>query len=282
MSSLNSTAESLMQTHSVLHDRVEELQRELAEANARLRRSRALAALGEMAAGIAHEIRNPLGSIRLYVQMLAEDVAGQPDQSALCEKVNGAVTAMDSIVRDVLAFARDTTIRCEPVRTDVLFERALTSCEGIITTSGVDVEMAGIGVDRFEADESLLVQAVVNVLANAIEAMASEPEAATSRCVHLYAARRPVRCPGGKRAVRVVLGVGDRGPGLTAEARERMFNPFFTTRASGTGLGLAIVHRIVDAHGGHIEVQDREGGGALVELCLPVRSSDAASPKGTA
>jgi signal transduction histidine kinase len=122
---VNETSQQLQATHIRLQDEVARLQRELAEANAALRRSQALAALGEMAAGIAHEVRNPLGSIQLYVQMLAEDLNDRPAQAALCAKISRSVTGLDAIVRDVLSFSRDMTIRPQLVRAADLIERAL-------------------------------------------------------------------------------------------------------------------------------------------------------------
>ena len=111
MLSFNETAERLHETHEALHDQVRTLETELAEANEQLRRSQQLAALGEMAAGIAHEIRNPLGSIQLYAQVLVEDLEDRPDSMDLCQKIGTAVRGMESIVRDVLQFARDTSLQ---------------------------------------------------------------------------------------------------------------------------------------------------------------------------
>ncbi|UCD76358.1 MAG: hypothetical protein JSV91_05420 [Phycisphaerales bacterium] len=269
MRSVNETAASLQATHAALHQQVARLQDELAEANAQLRRSRSLAALGEMAAGIAHEIRNPLGSIQLYVQMLAEDLSDRPQQGQLCEKIDRAVTGLDSIVRDVLLFARE--MKCRPTLTSgrELIDRALTGCESLIAGGAVDVnrQSADRGSIRLHADEGLMTQALGNVIRNAVEAMV-ETEASLRR-LRLDISRRRMRCPDGKQAQRVVFAVEDTGPGIPPEVIDRMFNPFFTTRATGTGLGLAIVHRIVDAHGGHVNVRNIRHSGALIELCLP-------------
>ena len=106
MRSVNETTERLQHTHVTLQQQVASLQKELAEANAQLCRSRSLAALGEMAAGIAHEVRNPLASIGLYVQMLGEDVADRPPLARLCDKIARAVKGLDAIVRDVLMLPR--------------------------------------------------------------------------------------------------------------------------------------------------------------------------------
>ncbi|MHC4420752.1 MAG: sensor histidine kinase [Planctomycetota bacterium] len=271
MRAVNETTERLQGTHVALQQDVARLQGELAEANAQLRRSRALAALGEMAAGIAHEVRNPLASIGLYVQMLGEDLADRPQQVELCTKIARAVDRLDAIVRDVLSFARDNRVSTRPCTAQQLFDEALESCRPALAAAGVSV--AGPGPDEaavsLEVDTGLVVQALANVIRNAAEAMA---EAGTSRReISLSAARKARRAPQGGRPARVVLAVADTGPGISADVLERMFNPFFTTRRTGTGLGLAIVHRIVDAHGGHVAVANRAGGGSTVELCLPPR-----------
>lgn len=269
MRAVTETTERLQATHLSLQNQVARLQHDLAEANAALRRSQALAALGEMAAGIAHEVRNPLGSIQLYVQMLAEDVADRPAQAELCGKISRAVIGLDAIVRDVLAFARDTTIDPQPTTAGQLFDRAVANCQSLLADR-VTIDRAGSGeAFGLHADAGLITQALCNIIRNSVEAMM---EANSSRRnLELSSARSRIRCPSGKSEVRVVLAVQDTGPGIPPEVRDRIFNPFFTTRPTGTGLGLAIVHRIVDAHGGHIRIHNIPTGGTRVELCLPIK-----------
>jgi signal transduction histidine kinase len=271
MQAFNDTTERLQSTHMALQREVVRLRGELEEANAQLRRSRSLAALGEMAAGIAHEIRNPLGSIQLYVQLLEEELAEAPGQAELCDKINRAVTGLDAIVRDVLLFAREMKMQPAATHANELVHQTLLACEALLATRGIDldVEMPDDDACSLEADASLMTQAIGNVVRNAIEAMVEE-ESAPMR-LRITGDRRRVRCPDGRQAQRIIIAVEDSGPGIPPEVVERMFNPFFTTRKTGTGLGLAIVHRIVDAHGGHINVKKAEGGGARVELCLPRR-----------
>ena len=276
MRAVNETTQRLEETHTTLRQEVARLKGELAEANAQLRRSRSLAALGEMAAGIAHEIRNPLGSISLYVQMLSEDLAGAPDQAQLCEKIGRAVTGLDAIVRDVLLFARDMSVRPAPTSAGELIESALRSAEALLASAQLEVrvEVPDNGSCALHADTNLLAQALGNVVRNAVEAMAEAGSA--PRRLAISAEKKRVRCPDGRRAQRIVIAVEDTGPGIPPEVVQRMFNPFFTTRKTGTGLGLAIVHRIVDAHEGHIGVSNVPEAGARVELCLPVRRSASA------
>ena len=265
---VNETSQRLHATHVNLQSEVSRLQRELAEANAALRRSQALAALGEMAAGIAHEVRNPLGSIQLYVQMLAEDVSDRPEQAELCAKISRSVTGLDAVVRDVLNFARDLKIRPQCVSPQELFARALDACAPLLR-EGIEVTCDSNPIAGFEADANLMTQALANVVRNAAEAMIEARSPV--RLLRLTAVRRQICCPSGRHELRVVLAVRDSGPGIPPQVRERIFNPFFTTRATGTGLGLAIVHRIVDAHGGHIAIENPAEGGALFEVCLPLQ-----------
>jgi len=260
----------LQETHETLTARVAQLESELRDANRQLRRSRELAALGEMAAGIAHEVRNPLGSIGLYAGMLEEDLADRPEQKGVATKIGRAVQGLDRIVGDVLTFAREIRLRPEPVEARALLEHAVESCRGPIESASVDVRITGEDADAIEVvcDPALVNQALVNLVRNACDALA-EAKPAGGAAIELNAARRSVRDASGARRAMIALLVRDNGPGVPEEVKERMFNPFFTTRQAGTGLGLAIVHRIADAHAGAVTVRNRPGDGAEVELLLP-------------
>ena len=271
MAAFNEVTGKLQATHDQLRAEVARLTRELAEANEQVERSRRLAALGEMAAGIAHEVRNPLGSIRLYARMLAEDLAEQPSQQRLAHKISDATRAVECIVTDVLAFAREFRVQTERVEAQPLFARALEACEADRAgVPGLVVKLRCEGPGAVcEADAGLLQRVLTNLVQNALQAMAGVPGPHT-----LELSARLVRSPRGSFSV---LRVRDSGPGVSPEVVERMFNPFFTTRASGTGLGLAIVHRIVDAHGGRVMVtnnsalpqSERSERGASVDVVLP-------------
>lgn len=271
MRAVTETTQRLQQTHVALKDQVARLQRELAEANEQLQRSRSLAALGEMAAGIAHEVRNPLGSIQLYVQVLAEELDDRPEQQQICNKIDRAVVGLDGIVRDVLLFARDVKTSPAPTTTGELFERSISQCEALLAGASINLWRKCETECDLYADASLMTQALSNIIRNAVEAIQIAAEADLGnhpRTLRLGTEHKHVRCPNGESAPRVVLWVEDTGPGIPEAVVERMFNPFFTTRKTGTGLGLAIVHRIVDAHGGHINVRNLEPRGARIELCL--------------
>jgi len=257
----NDVTDRLQQSHEVLNAEVARLQRELASANAALQRSRRLAALGEMAAGIAHEIRNPLASIQLYTNMLEEDLSDRPQLQDLAQKIATAVRGLNGIVGDVLAFSRELKLRCVEGSAMDALRRAADAAGPQLAEGGVSVEYAG--EDRIiRHDPELLHQALVNLLRNAADAM---PEGGT---VTLGAA------PADGDAQSTNLVVRDTGPGISQDEVDRLFNPFFTTRATGTGLGLAIVHRIVDAHGGSIVVHNDPDGGAVFTITLPPEGAD--------
>jgi two-component system sensor histidine kinase HydH len=275
LAAFNDVTSKLHASHEALRAEAARLTRELQDANAQVERSRRLAALGEMAAGIAHEVRNPLGSIRLYARMLQEDLSDRPRERALAAKVAHAVGVVDAIVTDVLSFAREFRLRPEVIEPPDLFDRVLELCDGADPRRGTCVERADRregALPRVVADPALLQQALVNLVRNALDAMAEVPEG--SRVLTLDCRERRLAGADGRVRPHAVLGVGDTGPGIPPEVVARMFNPFFTTRSTGTGLGLAIVHRIVDAHGGRILVRDRRGDGgttgAFVEIALPI------------
>ncbi len=258
MTVFNEVTGRLQSSHERLNAEVERLRHELGEANDRLQRSRRLAALGEMAAGIAHEVRNPLASISLYARMLEDDLGDLPEQREVASKIARAVRGAESIVQDVLSFAREIALRPEPVEASALFAQALEGA-GVERAEGVAVRRLDETRDGVEivCDRALVRQSLVNLIRNALDAMA---ETDGERVLTL-----DVRVEGRE----AVLVVADTGPGVPEGVVDRMFNPFFTTRATGTGLGRAIVHRIADAHAGAVGVRNREGGGALLELRLP-------------
>lgn len=269
-SAFNEVTARLQETHERLTGEVVRLKGELRRASDELDRSRRLAALGEMAAGIAHEVRNPLGSIGLYAEMLATDLADRPEERLVAEKIGRAVRGLDAVVGDVLSFSRAMRVRRAGVALPGAIERAAESCKEVL--AGVRLGFEG-EASEFFADAGLLQQALVNVIRNAAEAARSN---AAAREPEVRVAWGEAEIGSDEQQARAVsIRVSDSGAGLSDEVRERMFNPFFTTRNVGTGLGLAIVHRIVDAHGGQIRVRNAgagepHAGGAVIELVLPV------------
>lgn len=265
--SFNEVTARLQETHESLRSEVTRLERELRDANEQLRRTERLAALGEMAAGIAHEVRNPLGAIGLNARMLIDDLEDRPECAAVAQKIADAVRGLNGIVGDVLAFARRIVVRPTLVSASDLLDQACDDSRALFESAGLHVSRSYLDAAPAEVacDPSLLRQALVNVLRNAAEAI--DDAESVDRVITLHVrSLRPTHTTG---AARVALVIDDTGPGVPDEVLGRMFNPFFTTRAAGTGLGLAIVHRILDAHGGTVAVGRSPSGGARIELTLP-------------
>jgi len=274
----NRVTDNLQKSHEALQGQVARLQTELASADAQLQRSKRLAALGEMAAGIAHEIRNPLAAVQLYASMLVEDLDStgiQPVERVdpatgnltIARKIATAVHGLNSIVTDVLSFAREIQPRKDVTRLRPLLDRVIDAHAPAIAHGGVDVNVEIAPVDlTVYADADLLGQAILNLVRNGVDALTGDDP--FDQNVTQDQQGRPVLSISASRVdSSIVLRVKDSGPGIDPQDIDRIFNPFFTTRHTGTGLGLAIVHRIVDAHGGSIAVQNDNG--AMFELMLP-------------
>ncbi|MBX3379199.1 MAG: hypothetical protein KF805_03830 [Phycisphaeraceae bacterium] len=270
MSAFNAVTGRLQETHDQLRGEVSRLSRELTEANEQLERSKRLAALGEMAAGIAHEVRNPLGSISLFARMLKDDLAERPVQQKLAEKIILSAKGLNAVVGDVLTFSREFRVQKEDSSVSEILDRALAACQhdGMEGWDKIEIVRndykAGASIPL---DPSLALQAITNIIRNAMEAMVESD--LPKKILTLEVRRHTIADSQGKRERVQGIRVVDSGPGLSEEVLRRMFNPFFTTRKAGTGLGLAIVHRIMDAHGGRVVASNGKGGGAAVELLFP-------------
>lgn len=248
--------EKLQQSHSQLTQTVRALQQELGEKNRMLERKNRLAALGEMAAGLAHEIRNPLGGIQLYASLLAGDMKDRPDSLAIVGKISAGVKRLESLVGQVLQFSREIRISPAPCDLAELVAQAVEYASPALQKRDVRCITDGTTTLGVTVDPLLLEQSILNLLLNAAEAMEGGGAVTISY-------RPPA---GAEQARQFVLRVQDSGAGIPADLLDKIFNPFFTTKDEGTGLGLAIVHRIVEAHEGTITASNEAGGGAKFEI----------------
>lgn len=255
----NEVAEQLKSSHEVLGQEVCRLREELHEKNKELARRERLAALGEMAAGVAHEIRNPLGAIGLYASLLHRDLRGQPAPMELVRKLSVGVRSMESIVGDILDFAGDSEPDFHPVPFEEVLEHALTQITAMQEEIGayLDVDPA-LYTLRLRCDARQVERVFMNLVFNAMEAV--------GKGGHVRIRLAEDQVDNSQRGIVVE----DDGPGIDSSAAQRVFNPFYSTKDSGTGLGLAIVHRIVEAHGGRITVGRSLLGGAAFTVYLPV------------
>jgi len=248
----------LQKSHEQLTATVVRLRAELSEKNRLLERSHRLAALGEMAAGMAHEIRNPLGGIQLYASLLAKDLADRPDSLERVRKISGGVKRLESIVGQVLQFTRELHVTPRPVDLPDLLAQAVDDAAAVMAERHVRCTLDGPASLPCRADPQLFTQAVLNLLLNAVDAI--------DRDGTVTVAYGPP--PAQSDARQFVLSVSDSGPGIPADVMDRIFNPFFTTKETGTGLGLAIVHRVIEAHDGTIVARNDPGGGARFEILI--------------
>jgi two-component system sensor histidine kinase HydH len=219
-----------------------------------------LAAIGRLAAGIAHEVRNPLGVIRASAAMVREHFRESEDAHRACGFILDEIDRLDGLIGSLLAFARPTQLRVRPAAVEEVVARASALAEEQLRRHEARLEARLAAPEAtLTVDPDLIAQVLVGLVTNAAEAV---PRGGR---VELRA-----RC----EAERVVLAVADDGPGVPEADQERVFEPFFTTKAGGTGLGLAMAERIVRAHGGNLRVvpgagAGPAGAGACFEVALP-------------
>ena len=221
----------------------------------RMVKAERLASLGTLAAGVAHEIRNPLSSIKGFATYFGDKFApGSPDRE-LAQVMVGEVERLNRVVSELLELTRSSELRLESKNPSELLRHALMLVESDCREANVGVEIQ-IGTEEpVRVDADRMRQALLNVLLNAIQAM---PGGGT-----LTAAVARSRD-------RLEFRVRDTGPGIRPEDKPRIFDPYFTTRGKGTGLGLPLVQKIIDAHGGLVRVDSEPGQGTEVILEIPV------------
>jgi signal transduction histidine kinase len=244
-----------------LAETLAETNRRLEHAEAEARRTERLAALGQLSAGLAHEIRNPLGVIKGSAEMLHQKLeSGNPLASELAGNISGEVNRLSALIARFMDFVRPFRLerRAQPIAP--LVDRALKAVRDQYPEAKVEVERAyAANLPELALDEGLCEQVFVNLGLNAYEAM--EPQGGK-----LSVKIAPSEVDG-RRGVEVVL--KDTGPGVPAELREQIFNPFVTTKRNGVGLGLSIISKIMDEHGGTIRVASKAGEGACFRVFFP-------------
>jgi signal transduction histidine kinase len=248
-----------------LTETLTETNRQLEHAQAEARRSERLAALGQLSAGLAHEIRNPLGVIKGSAEMLAKKMqASNPLASELAGNISSEVNRVNGLVSRFLDFARPSKLELRAEDVAEILERALKAVREQKPEAGVNVEREfASALPRVMLDAGLCEQMFINLAQNAYESMAGK--GGTLR-VKLAPAQENGRAG-------VAIEMQDTGPGVPAELREQIFNPFVTTKAAGVGLGLSIVSKIVDDHRGSIRVTSEPGRGACFRVFFPAEGN---------
>ena len=262
---LEGQAETLARSHQELQDQT----RLLLEKEAQLHRADRLSALGQLSAGLAHEIRNPLGAIKGAVEILEEDYPPGHPKAEFYAIILKEVERLNGVVTNFLNFARPVTMRFVPV--DI--REVLGSLEGLVSGQARAHRTQiftsfHAGPARVMADEALLKQAFLNIMLNALEAMPDGGDLAISTRLAEPSADGVPDAPGREEWLEVVF--DDTGTGIPEENLGRVFDPFFTTKKDGTGLGLAITYRIIENHRGVIRVVSQLGKGTTVVITLPL------------
>ena len=249
------------------------------EMRSRLLETERLAAVGELVAGVAHEVNNPLSSISAFAQLLLRDGGLSSSQQESVEVIRSETMRASQVVRDLLAFARRSDPQREAVELNAVVERTLRLHAYQLASSNVRVELDMLAdLPTVLGDGRQLQQVVLNLVTNSIQALAgARAQGDAGEGGVLRVATRTARSPSGSDVVE--LEIADSGPGIPAEARARIFEPFFTTKpeGEGTGLGLSVSYGIVTAHGGTIVLADSSPRGTRFVVTLPAAAPAAAA-----
>jgi len=260
----NEATDRLQRTHESLRAEVRRLSDELEAKNRELARQNRLADLGQMASHVAHEVRNSLVPMKLYLSLLRRRISDDAGSVDVLDKVTSGFTALEATVGDLLHFSSDREPQWLTFGVARLLDEVCQSLAPQLEAQGIQLEIDCPEQLGLRADRDMLRRAILNLVLNALDAMPSGGLLTITVC---------------PSAAGVDIEVGDSGPGIADELLERLFEPFFTTKSSGTGLGLAIVERIAQAHGGQVAAVNGAEGGAAFTLSIPhhARSSEKAA-----
>ena len=256
--SFEAMAERLLESQARLRENIETIR----QAQDRLIRSEKMASVGRLAAGLAHELGNPLGSLLGFVHLLGRDDLDPADRADFLARMESEITRMDGIIRSLLDFARPVKTEVGPVDLDEVVRSALALarvqkwCDGLEIVQDLEADLPPV-----RAEKNRLTQVLLNLMANAGQAMAGQGRLTLTT---------------GTLNGGAVVAVKDTGPGLSPEEIDRIFEPFYTSKdpGEGTGLGLSVSLSIVESFGGRIDVESRPGRGASFKVWLAFNSAE--------
>jgi signal transduction histidine kinase len=231
-----------------------------------LRKNR-LIELGTIAAGVAHEIRNPLASIKTFAQLMPERMEDPEFKNEFSKLVLKDVDRITKVIESMLAFARPSQVNIKEQPSNDLVEEAILLVQPRLKAKRIELTRAFRGNPIVKADKHQILQVLVNLLSNAADALQEQGK------IRVATGVGQLGIGGGGNGNRgfAVIEVSDNGPGIPAAVRNRLFDPFFTTKKEGTGLGLSISQKIVRDHGGTITVSSVEGKGTTFQVSLPLQ-----------
>jgi len=253
----------------IYRDMIAPLQTKLVHSQHLLERQEKLVTLGTLAAGIAHEIRNPLTSLKARLYTLEKHLQTVPAARKDTDIISAEISRLESIVQDVLSFARPSDPKLETIAADTLLRDVQGLMSPNLERRGVQLVVESNTELHIRADSGHLKQVLINLVRNGAEAI----DGTGTVTLRSRAARAPVA---GGETDAVILEVSDTGKGIPPEVEKRLFDPFFSTKETGTGLGLPIAARIVERHGGTLQYQTRLGHGTTFGVVLPREIKDTA------
>jgi len=252
----------LQRTHESLRHEVRKLTDELEAKNRELARENRLADLGRMAAHVAHEVRNSLVPMTLYVSMLRRQMTEEYSQNSILHKLESGFSALEATVNDLLHFTTGREPNWQRFDLRSLVDEVCESLAAQIEAQGIKLDVDMPSALPMTGDRNMLYRALLNVLLNSVDVMTDGGLLAITSW------------SGGDR---IELEIADSGPGIDLDEPTQVFEPFFTTKQGGTGLGLAIVEHILSAHHGHVHVANCPEGGAAFTFIIPRRAMEAAA-----
>jgi two-component system, NtrC family, sensor histidine kinase AtoS len=233
-----------------------------------------LASLGEMAAGMAHELRNPLAGIEVMAGLLRRQVPDSVDTQTLLADIISEAKLANAIVVEMLEFVRPVRLQVEQTDLADVLNQAVTLAESKASRGSIEVTVGAAGdLPMIDGDHHQLSQVFINLIANAFEALDGKGRVAISASIAAMDEDPAFTGAPSAPTPVVIVEVADDGPGIAADLRDRIFNPFFTTKPQGSGLGLAIVRKIVDAHDGRIDLISSPQAGTRFRITIPVTST---------
>lgn len=244
------------------------LRQKLVESTATIEQQKRLVHFGELAAGLAHEIRNPLTAINARLYTLQRGIAPGSPEAEDATVISSEISRLDRTVKDFLKLARPAEPQLAPVNARPLLQEVIDLLQSELGKHSITVRLHEVTDTTFLADHQQLKQVLINLLQNAAEAITTNGTITLSaRLANHPLNGHPLN---GHPQNVIILDVADTGPGIPAEIQDRLFDPFFSTKEHGTGLGLAISARIVAKHNGVLELHSRLGQGAKFSIVLPV------------
>lgn len=251
-------ASSKLQTrYECLSKEAERLRSKLHQKEIEVRRAERMSVLGETAAALAHEVRNPLGAIKLFTSLLKEDLEEMPSSLELVEEIDRSVTGLDMLVSNILQFSKDSKGDFSPVNLNAVIEEQLRYFKKIVLQKEISLRFESCENSYILGNSDSIRQLLHNILQNSIQALKAEGDIFLSTSSEEFFNKKWL-----------VLNIKDNGPGIPQNLLDNLFDPFITGRNEGTGLGLAIVKKIVEQHHGGITAYNQNGAVFVIKFPL--------------